>query len=295
MVEFNIDIAVAEQARPVKKVALVLGGGGNQGALEVGVLLPLLEHGIQPHLLVGTSVGAINATAIVLNPTLEGAIQLADAWREMTRETVMPNSYLSMAWRLVTGKSSRFTSEKLKNFLESRRPRGIRYFADIKSAELYITAVNLDTGKLHIFGIDRSESIIDAIMASTALPPLLSPWQYRGNQYIDGGVISDLPIRVAVEMKATEIYAIDVKHRRQAKHRLRGIFRILRRMVDVIVYQQLLGELGWAKSKLPQGNIHYIGADAFEGLRIWDFSRTEEMIEKGRRVGLDYLRQCSLA
>ena len=51
---------------PANKVAFVLSGGGNRGALEVGVLRALLEHDIRPQILVGTSVGAINATAIAI-------------------------------------------------------------------------------------------------------------------------------------------------------------------------------------------------------------------------------------
>lgn len=293
MVEINANIAIPEQGKPAKRVAFVLSGGGSRGALEVGVLLALLERGIRPHILVGTSSGAINAAAVATNPTLEGACWLAETWRKVTREAIMPHGYFSMVWRLVSGKSSLFDNQNLRNFLESHFPPDIRQFADIKSAELYITAVNLDTGKLHVFGIDRSESIIDAIMASTALPLLLSPWQYRGNRYVDGGIISDLPIRVAVEMKATEIYAIDVGYHRKVKRRLRGVLRVIRQSIDAIAYQQFLDELGWA-SKLPHGNIHYIGVAAFGDLRFWDFSHADEMIEVGNQVGVEYLRQHSL-
>ena len=234
--------------------------------------------------------GAINASAIAIKPTLEGARWLADIWRDVTKEAIMPNSYLSMVWRLVTGHSSVFTNENLRNFLESHLPEGIRQFADIKTVELYITAVDLHTGELHIFGMDRSESILDAVMASTALPPFLSPWQYQGREYIDGGVVADLPIRVALEMNATEIYAIGIYEPRRIKKSLRGIFRVIGQIVSIISYQRLLDELGWC-TMLSKGDIHHIGIEAFEGLRVWDFSHTEEMIEKGRQVGLEYLRK----
>jgi predicted acylesterase/phospholipase RssA len=64
--------------------------------------------------LVGTSVGAINATAMAIKPSLEGAQQLADIWRKVTRKTVMPNGYPSMVWRFVTGQRGLFTNEKLR-------------------------------------------------------------------------------------------------------------------------------------------------------------------------------------
>jgi NTE family protein len=281
------------RGKPERKVAFVLSGGGNQGALEVGALLTLLEHDIRPDILIGTSVGAINAAAIAINPTLEGGRWLADIWREVTKEEIMPNSYLSMVWRLVTGRNSVFTNENLRDFLVAHLPEGITSFDDLKTTELYITAVDLYTGRLHIFGMDRSESLIDAVMSSTALPPFLSPWQYQGKEYVDGGVISDLPIRVAIEREATEIYAISVQERRRAKKSLRGVFRIIGQIVNIVSYQRLLDELGWC-SVLATCDIHYIGIEAFGGLRFWDFSHTEEMIEKGRKVGLEYLEKHGL-
>lgn len=290
MVKANVSGKVAEPREPAHKVAFVLSGGANRGALQAGALLALLEQDIRPHILVGTSVGAINAAGMAINPTLEGAHWLAEVWRGVTKETVMPNGYLSMVWRLVTGKSGLFTNQNLRNFIESHLLEGIHRFADIKAAELYITAANLDTGELHVFGIDRSESILDAIMASTALPLLLPPWQYRGHRYVDGAVISDLPIRVATEMKAAEIYAIDVGLRQRMKGGLKGIFRLAKQEVDATAHQRVRDELDQA-TKWARGDIHYICVDGFEGLGLWDFSHTMEMIEAGRQAGLEHLRR----
>jgi hypothetical protein len=71
---------------------------------------------------------------------------------------------------------------------------------------------------------------------------------------------------------------------------LRSIFRVIGQIVNIVSYQQLLDELGWY-TMLAKGDIHYIGIEAFEGLRFWDFTHTDEMIEKGRQVGLEYLRK----
>jgi predicted acylesterase/phospholipase RssA len=62
----------------------------------------------------------------------------------------------------------------------------------MKSAELYITEVDLNSGELQVFGIDRSQSILDAIIASAALPILFGPWKYEGRQYVDGGGLEHL-------------------------------------------------------------------------------------------------------
>jgi NTE family protein len=283
---------VAEQSKSASKVAFVLSGGGNRGAMEVGVILALLEHGIRPRILVGTSVGAINATAMAINPTLEGARWLEERWRQVTRKAVLPDSYLSMVRRLVSGESGLFTNKRLKAYLESHLPEGIRRFSDIKNAELYITAAVLHSAELHIFGIDRSDSIIDAIMASTAFPLLLPPWEYRGKEFVDGAVVSDLPIRVAVEMKASEVYAIDVGKHKSLHQKQRGVLRVIRQLLSAAAYQRFLDDMGWA-SRLPQDRIHYISVEGFDEVGLRDFSHTAEMIERGHRAGEAYLRRLS--
>ena len=60
--------------------AFVFGGGGVRGAVEVGMLKALLERGVYPDLVVGTSVGAMNAAALAQNPTLEVIDTLIEAW-----------------------------------------------------------------------------------------------------------------------------------------------------------------------------------------------------------------------
>jgi NTE family protein len=282
----------APQIKPEGKVAFVLSGGGNRGALEVGVLLALLEHKIRPRILVGTSVGAINAAAMAMNPTLEGAHWLEDRWRRVTRKAILPDSYLSMVRRLVSGESGLFTNKQLKAYLEYQLPEGMRIFSDIKNAELYITAAVLHSAELHIFGIDRSDSIIDAIMASTAFPLLLPPWQYRGKEFVDGAVVSDLPIRVAVEMKASEVYAIDVGKHQSLRQKQRGVLRVIRQLLSATAYQRFLDDMGWA-SRLPQDRIHYISVDGFDEVSLRDFGHTAEMIKSGHQIGQEYLSRLS--
>ena len=67
------------------KVAFVLGGGGHLGAHEVGMLRALLERGIAPDLVVGTSIGAINGAAVAADPTPAAVERLSEMWRDVAR------------------------------------------------------------------------------------------------------------------------------------------------------------------------------------------------------------------
>src|SRR3954469_23739473 len=71
-------------------IAFVLSGGGSLGSVQAGMVLALSERGIYPDLLVGTSVGAVNAGWLAGHPGPDGAAMLADVWRSIRREDIFP-------------------------------------------------------------------------------------------------------------------------------------------------------------------------------------------------------------
>src|ERR671916_3274552 len=76
-------------------VAFVLGGGGQLGAHEVGMLQALLERGIRPDLVVGTSVGAINGALVAADPTPSAVDRLRAVWEELTSRRIFGGSVLA--------------------------------------------------------------------------------------------------------------------------------------------------------------------------------------------------------
>ena len=80
--------------RPVAEVAFVLGGGGVLGAHEVGMLRALAERGVQPDVILGTSVGAINGAFFAADPTLAGVERLTELWRTANLADRSPGTVL---------------------------------------------------------------------------------------------------------------------------------------------------------------------------------------------------------
>ena len=80
--------------RKPKRTAFVLSGGGNLGALQVGMLRALFERRVAPDLVLGCSVGALNGAAIAADPTLAMVGRLQDLWRGIADEDVMPAGLL---------------------------------------------------------------------------------------------------------------------------------------------------------------------------------------------------------
>ena len=269
-------------------IAFVLSGGGNRGALQAGALQALFAHGIQPDLIVGTSAGALNGAYIALFPSLEGANRLADIWRNVRRKDVFPGNLLTMAWRFVTGKDSLFDNKALRRFVERHLPPDRTTFGDL-SVPLYVTGANINTGTLFLFGEDPTASLTEAVMISSAIPPELPPIEFNGYQYLDGGLVSVVPIEIAMEKGATEIYAINLSYAGDPQPAVHGVWNIVQRSLTTLIYQQLVDDLEKAAEAGDALDLHHISIQTFADLPLTDFDHMAEMVEEGRRVTEDYL------
>ena len=97
--------------RRTPETAFVLGGGGNLGAIQVGQLRAMTERGIVPDVVIGCSVGALNAAAVAGNPTIQEVDRLVDLWANLTRNDVFPTSRMSRGpWLFVRNGLSAYSS-----------------------------------------------------------------------------------------------------------------------------------------------------------------------------------------
>ena len=268
-------------------IAFVLSGGGNRGALEVGALQALFAYGIRPDLLVGTSAGAMNAAFLATDPTALGVDRLAGLWLKVRAKDVYPGGYLAPAWRLLTGKDSFYSGDALRRFVRRHMPPGVTTFADLK-VPLYVTAADLRTRTLYLFGDDLAAPLLDAVRASAAIPTILPPIYADGQQLVDGGIVANVPISIALDKGAKTIYAINVGYSGEPTAPARGLLEIASRAIATMQYQNLLDDLERA-SYTPGITLHHIRISAFSDLSFRDFSRAADMIAEGRRITEEYL------
>jgi NTE family protein len=197
---------------------------------------------------------------------------------------------LAAAIRLAMKRPSLYSNQRMYRLVRSEIQQQARSFADIRNIELFITGVDLENGELHIFGDDPTDSVVDAIMASTAIQPYFAPWQYQGRSFADGGLISNLPLLVALERGATEIFALDVTHSSSGISQEHDLLSLLRREACLIIDQMRKQELLRARAKL--GNrLHHFHYTNFPGLMPFNFSHTAEMIGDGEAMVTDYLER----
>jgi NTE family protein len=259
-------------------LAFVLGGGGTKGAAQAGAIRALLERDIVPDMLVGTSAGAINAAHIAAAPTLEGMRRLEDAWRALTSEVIFGSGRRSAAWRTVRGRSSLYASDNLRHFLAGHAPE-LDTFASL-GKRLYIVASELRTGRPHVFGDRPNENVLDAVIASTAIPPVFPPVLHNGVWLVDGGVSANLPLRVAIQRGATEVYAIDISNQpRQIPQHMR-VWTVTELSIGAMIRQQIRDELAWTRLQ-PGVTLHYLRIPFSSATGLWDVEDTEEFLELG--------------
>ena len=269
-------------------IAFVFSGGGSRGAMEAGGIKALYERGIRPDLVVGSSAGAMNAAFLAIDPTDEGVERLCGIWRDLRTREVVPGNILSKVWRVVRGRPSIVAGDALRTFVEQHIPTGKQTFGSLAGIKLYITAANLQTSTLYLYGEDRSAAIADAVMASSAFPGVFPPVQIGGWQYVDGGLILNVPISVAIDKGATKVYALDVAYTGGVYGPAKDLLTVLFRVVSVALHQDLLAELKYA-TQVPGGQVHHVVIQGVPEAGDFDFDHGAEMVQAGYDAVKRYL------
>ena len=204
-------------SRRPERVAFVLSGGGPLGALQVGAMRAMFDHGIVPELVVGTSVGALNAAFIAFDPTREGSIKLESTWKALAKDDLFPTSRLKAPWTRFLMRGDRvFENTGIRRIVVGGL--GDVMFEDAR-IPLAVIGADLETGEERIFA---SGAVLPALLASTALPGIYPPVVIDGRPYIDGGVANNVPVAPALAMGASTVYVLDttaVNHRRRDLNR----------------------------------------------------------------------------
>jgi NTE family protein len=184
--------------------AYVLGGGGQLGASEVGMLRALIERGIAPDLVVGTSVGAINGAAIASDPSPAMVQRLQDTWSDIERSDVFAGSLLNRLATLARTGTHLHGNDALRATLTEALP--IALIEDLP-VRFQCVAASIERAAEHWF-IDGP--VVDAVLASAAVPGILPPVEVRGEHYIDGGIVNSIPVDRAVQLGADRIFVMHV-------------------------------------------------------------------------------------
>ncbi len=259
------------------RLAVVLGGGAALGALEVGVIETLSRHGIVPDLLVGTSIGGINAAFWAFNP--EPAGRLLELWLSAGRSTMFPDHAISMLGR-VARSSDHLTSQS--GVARVVRAAGLDEVAIEESRiPLAVTAADADHGDRVVL---RRGPLLPALLASSAIPVLFPAVEIGGRRLMDGGAVANCDVEAAVEAGMTDVLVVDVMGEGPATGE--SILDVGDRVVRIVLRRQT--DLA-VQAHRGRARIAVLRPRLDVATRVGDFDRTLDLYRLGRDAAEAFL------
>lgn len=187
-----------------RRCVFVLGGGGRWGATEVGMLRALVEAGIAPDLVLGTSIGAFNGAVFAADPGDAGLARLQQLWRDVATGDLLDVGLVDRVKTVVRLKVALNDNTALREILEPAL--GGRLIEEL-AVPFQCVAASIERAEEHWFD---SGPVVDALLASSAIPALFPPVEIGGEHYYDGGLVNSVPVDRAIELGATEVYVLQV-------------------------------------------------------------------------------------
>jgi NTE family protein len=274
------------------RTAFVLGGGGRWGAVEVGMLQALDGAGIKPDLILGTSIGAFNGSVIADDPGPSGVERLASFWEEVTGADLFGGTLLGRMRSVATLKPALHETSEIRAILERMHD------PDRRIEELVIpfqcVAASIERAAEHWF---TSGPLIDAVLASSAVPALFPPVEIGGEHFYDGGLVNSVPLTRAVDLGASVIFVLQVGRVETSLRPPRRLheaalisFEIARRHRYATTMENL--PQGVEVHLLPSGNP--VTFDDRRQLRWSDTASTPRLVEGAYTASRDYLARAGL-
>jgi NTE family protein len=283
----QVEMLETDPAAP-GNVAFVLGGGGDLGANEVGMLRALLERRIVPDLIVGTSVGALNGAAIAAEPTLEMLDRLEAMWRRLRKERVFDSPF-RIAGTLIRERTHLNSNLPLRRLIHRLLP--VSTFEEL-AVPFQCVAACIERAAEHWFA---EGPLVDAILASSAVPGLLPVVEIGGEHFMDGGIVNSIPIERAIALGATELYVLHVGRIERQLQPPRNLIQVMTVAFEIARRHRFAYDM----AHLPPGIVAHVlptgEEEAGSVIRTWDFEVIGERIGRAHRATSAYLDEARLS
>jgi len=271
-----------------RRTAFVLGGGGLLGANEVGMLRALLERGVAPDLVVGTSVGAVNGAAVAADPTLGAIDALAEAWHGLAGSDVYGGGALQRARHFARTRTHVHSNEPLRRLLVDRL--GDRRIEELP-VRFQCVAACIERAAEHWF---TEGPVVDAVLASSAVPGVLPPVLIGDEHFLDGGLVNSIPVGRAVQLGAERVFVLQVGRIDRPLQAPTKPWEVASVAFEIARRHRFAREMA---DLPPAVEVHVLPTGAEEpprtadlsALRYRDFAAVERRIEQAYTATSDYL------
>lgn len=231
------------QTHPIKPrepvIAVALGGGGAKGFAHIGVLKVLESHGIKPKIVTGTSAGSFVGSLYASGKTPYQLQQLALSFKESDiRDLTINRQGFLLGQKLQDYVNKNISNKPIEQF-------PIRFAA---------VATRLDTGNKAEFIKGNAGQ---AVRASCSIPNVFVPAVIGGKKYVDGGLVSPIPVKTAQNMGADIIIAVDISARPDGSKAM-NMLGVLDQTINIMGQQSINEELSLADI-IIQPKVGHIG------------------------------------
>ena len=180
----------ASNKKPI--IALVLGSGGARGYAHIGVIETLEQHGIKPDLIVGTSAGSI-----------VGSIYASGKSADQLRKIAL-DMKVGDVRDFKIGLKGFFDGRKVEDYVNKQVGQ---IPLEKMKIPMYVVATELKNGEKTIFNHGNTGQ---AVRASVSIPSMFILTMFQGKEYVDGGLVSPVPVKIAKELGADVVIAVDI-------------------------------------------------------------------------------------
>lgn len=253
--------------------AFVLSGGGSLGSVQVGMLLALSDRHVTPDLLVGSSVGALNAAFLAGRPGPGGVEELARVWSRLRRSDIFPTD-VGRVLRAVTGRSSAFADPRpLRRLIEANVP-----YQRLEDAPWPVSVVTTEvaTGREVVLSAGPA---VEAVMASAALPGVFPPVLVDDHLLMDGGVVNNTPISVALSLGADQVYVLPTGYACALPRPPQSPLAMAMHAVTVAIQRRLIDDV---RALASQVDLRVVPPLCPLAVSPVDFRHTVELIDRAR-------------
>lgn len=265
-------------ARP--RVAFVLPAGGSAGAVQVGIAQALFEAGIRPDVLVGCSVGALNAAFLAADPTPARADVLAAVWRTVTRAHVFGASRSRVVLRAALRQEHLYDPAPLRSLIARFCP--LDDLADA-AVPVHLVTTDLEHGVARWW--DRGPAH-ELLYASACLPGLFPPLVVDGRRQVDGGVLEPVPVQRALDLDAEVVFVLGDPFELGPPPPRLSALGVLLRCFAISRYACLPDP--FHQTRTGQRVLVVPGATTTD-IDIRDFSQTDRLIAESRSLARSHL------
>jgi len=257
--------AIGEAERRQVRIGLALGGGAARGFAHVGVIQVLEEAGLHPQVVTGTSAGSLVAALYASGKNSQELRRVAETMEEAEITD----------WMMPILNRGALRGEALARYVNGQV--GGKSIEQMK-IPLGIVATDLRTGEAITF---RRGNTGSAVRASSAVPAVFQPVRIGEREYVDGGLVSPVPVKQAREMGANFVIAVDISSDPEGNP-AGDTFQIL---------MQTFAIMGKSINSLALQEAEFVVRPPLSGVKSADFGARRRAIEAGRSVMLAMLPQ----